>query len=373
MTYFLKHNLIIMATIFLLVGSVLYFVFISQNESNISFFLEGMFLLDDVLIYITCLEVLKRALMDQEKLQWLTYKKQEYSYFQTRVLSFVCAFPFGLGVSSFLKSLSKTEINTKPISEGMTSSMLIYPTTLASGFVFDYFKLTSISNLFILSLPLCLFIIFPIKHFSLKTLLYSKLFWCVLFLSIVNYIYLIILSIYIEHYFMIKQSAFFIILALIINTKTLAKLHSILYNARLQLIFFMCLGIMGHAFIQLLDNNEIWENLEWSLSIYIIMVPIFIIPILSIFFIHPLVLFIIFSPIISPIIIAQGIGNYELYLVWIVMLINSQLLSPVSLTTVLAVTNSNSNIFSESFLKHIKFSIKLSIASFVYLLWLYAK
>jgi hypothetical protein len=99
-------------------------------------FLEGALFLDDVLIYVAALGVLKYTLTNRRIFAKLQYHQSHFSYGGTCFLALVSAFPFGLGVSSFLKGLSKKDINTKPISEGMTASMLIYPSTLASGFVF---------------------------------------------------------------------------------------------------------------------------------------------------------------------------------------------------------------------------------------------
>ena len=104
----------------------------------------------------------------------------------------------------------------------------------------------------------------------------------------------------------------------------------------------------------------------FSNSNLILFIPIVLIPILSIFFILPLVLFIILSQIISPLLAEGGFTTIAIYCIWIVMLVNSQLLSPVSLNSILAAKNSQQNIFAASFLTHYSFCIKIIIVSALY-------
>ena len=145
--------MLIMSALFLVMALVLYRAGLTPVDANVNFILQGALFLDDVLIYIAALEIIKSALSHRKILAELQYRPDFFSYHQTRLLAMVSAFPFGLGVSSFLKGLSKEDIDTKPISEGMTASMLIYPTTLASGFVFDTFQLTSLAATFLSDCP----------------------------------------------------------------------------------------------------------------------------------------------------------------------------------------------------------------------------
>jgi hypothetical protein len=346
----------------------LYYTEPGSFESISSLFLKGALFLDNVLIYIAALEILKGALNKRKVMVALAYMPADFSYSQTRLLAMVSAFPFGLGVSSFLKGLSDENINTKPISEGMTTSMLMYPTTLASSFVFDCFQLTSLSALILFGLPLVLLMLLPLTRSSLLTLIKSSLFKMVVLVALVNYVYLVVLSQLIEQHYMLKQAAFFVLFAFVINIKIVSKIPVILWGYRSVFIFFVCVGILGYVFVCWVERQDVIHNFE-RLSIYAaIAVPIFIIPLLSVLFIHPLILFVIFNPLLTPCLQAYGIGEFSLYGIWVVMLINSQLLSPVSLTTVLSVSNSNSNLFSESFLKHGAYTLKVSVLAYGYFL-----
>ena len=360
-----------MSALFIVMALVLYRAGLTPVDANVNFFLQGALFLDDVLIYIAALEILKIALSQRKILAELHYRPDFFSYHQTRLLALVSAFPFGLGVSSFLKGLSRDGIDTKPISEGMTASMLIYPTTLASGFVFDSFQLTSLAATFLFGLPLVflLFLSFPKK--TLLSLLKSNLFRVTAALGVLNYFYLVILSHFIPHNYMLKQAAFFVLLSLVINIRVVPQIPQVLWKARNNFIFFVCVGMLGHAFIGWMSYSEIIPDHAWLNSYIAIAIPIFIIPLMSILFIHPLVLFLIFNPLITPYLQVIGVNELSLYSIWVVMLINAQLLSPVSLTTVLSVSNSNSNIFTESFLKHGAYSLKVSVLAYLYYMFVF--
>ena len=167
---------------------------------------------------------------------------------------------------------------------------------------------------------------------------------------------------------MLKQAVFFVLLALAVNSGIVPQVPRILWKARNGFIFFICVGMLGHAFIRW--RGQLQTALDFSvLNLPVaIAIPIFIIPLLSIAFIHPLVLFIIFNPLLSPYLQGTGVGELSLYCVWVVMLINAQLLSPVSLTTVLSVSSSKTNIFTESFLKHSLDALNISTIAYLYLL-----
>lgn len=361
--------MLIMSVVFILIALFFYINNIEPLTTSIA--LNGILFLDNVLIYVAALEILKASLYRRRILISLEFNPNSFTYHQTIILSLASAFPFGLGVSSFLKGLSKEEIYIEPISKGMTASMLIYPTTLASGFVFDHFKLSSLSELFIIGIPIIFLLLLPWQKGSLSALAKSYLFHVVILLCIINILYLFLLSKFIPNYFMLKQSAFFTFIALIIHPNIIFSTVNILWKARDMFIFFICVGVLGDAFIRWLNQFELLTDFVW-LNVYsAIAIVIFVVPLLSFVFIHPLVLFLVFNPLISPFLIKAGVDDLSIYTTWVVMLINSQLLSPVSLTTVLSVSNSNSNIFTESFLKYSTYSLKVSCISYIYILILF--
>ena len=369
MKFFLKYNMEIMSLIFIIISFILFLDTTPFYEAGLTSFFKGFLFLDDVLIYIIGIEVLKASLTDRSLLKSLRYDASDYSKNQTRVLSFFSAFPFGLGVSSFLKGLASDPIDTKPISQGMTLSMLVYPTTLASGYVFDTLEMQSILSILVNGLPIVIicFILMVKKENNFFGSFPLKLLSIVIILGLINYIYLQLFSYFIPNNFMIKQSIFYLLIAFILNPNVLVKLPKILISNLKILVFFMCIGVLGNYFIQWFDtisHNFYGNNINFYLVIFIV---IFIIPLVSMLFVHPLVIFLITYPIVTPYFDLTNLDINTIYIIWVTMLINAQLLSPVSLTTVLAVGNNNNNIFSESFIKHYRFALIISTAVFLYL------
>ena len=371
MIFFVRHNMPIMSCVCFIIALILYYSMSVELMKYPELFLQGAILLDDVLVYILALQILKSSLNTRRIFTNLQYNQVDYSSDKTRLLALVSAFPFGLGVSSFLKGLSKSAINTKPISEGVTASMLIYPTTLASGFVFDSFGLSSLSALFLFGLPVVITIFLISLKKSLLSLVKTKLFLIVAVLGLCNYLYLLTLSQFIPQYFMLKQALFFILISFLLNVKIASNIPHVLWATKNSFVFFICVGILGHAFINWLDSLNLTIS-HSLLNIFVfVAIPVFIIPLFSILFIHPLVLFMIFNPVLSPHLLEAGFSSLSIYVVWIVMLINAQLLSPVSLTTVLSVSNSSTNIFSESFMKHSLYALKISCLTYIYIFIIY--
>ena len=177
MSYFIRHNMLIMSGVFLAMMRAFYQASLAPSGLEISFLLEGMLFLKSVLIYVAALEILKGALILRRVFSELRYQPGDYSNRQTWLLAMVSAFPFGLGVSSFLKGLANERIDTKPISEGMTTSILTYPTTLASGFVFDSLEMSSpLVAVFLFGLPVVVAVLLPWRAGSIRELIKSRLF-----------------------------------------------------------------------------------------------------------------------------------------------------------------------------------------------------
>lgn len=354
-------------SVFFTILALVLSIFTNTKDVNI---ISGFIFLKYVIIYVIALELLKMSLSSKNsKFLDIKFDSHKYTYSETIVISLLSAFPFGLGVSSILKGLSKNSINTLPISQGMTMSMFIYPTTLASGYVLDYYKLSSILYIFIYGLPIVFAIVFVFKNISFAKLAKDKLVVSILKIGTINVIYIAGMSILIDGNFLLKQSFFFIALSIINNKSILLYSLKAIYNVKDQVIFFLGSGIFGKVITSVISNTDpsTFQSLE-NLNLYIlILIPIVVIPIFSIMLVHPLVLFIMFAPILSSSL--NIFSDLSIYVIWITMLINSQLLSPVSITTVLASKNTNTNIFTESFIKHYKFCTTISFTVILYLLF----
>ncbi len=358
----LQYYLVLTFVLFTILSSIIFEVY--DYPETIGEFLKGYLFLDSVMIYIISLEILRFSLK-KNKMN-IYFKQNHYSKQEVNIISLLSAFPFGLGVTSFLKGISKEELVTAPISQGMTLSMLVYPTTLASGYIVDYFKINSLFTIFLYGLSLATLMIFSLNNISILNLFKNRLVNIIILLGVANFFYIWFISIFLNISFLIKQASFFILLSLLLNKKLIFDVLPAIISIRHQILFFMGVGIFGESLIPILSNYNLIIMPSVLNSYFIIFLPIIIVPVISILMIHPLVLFMITAPIITPYLVLYGLTELSIYTTWIIMLINSQLLSPVSLTTVLAVNKNN--IFLESFIKHYKFVIKLSIVGIIYIL-----
>ena len=136
-----------MFILFLSIAIFMYKYTISSEYRNyVDFFQEFLFL-KYILIYIFTLEILKLSLNDFKRND-IYFNQSKYSNTEIKILSMFSAFPFALGVSSFFQTISDKNLNTLPISQGMSINILLYPTTLASAYMFDYFHINSLLNTF---------------------------------------------------------------------------------------------------------------------------------------------------------------------------------------------------------------------------------
>lgn len=369
MKFFLKYNMLIMGGSFAFISLILYAL---TNTLDFQHVLIGVSSSKNILLYLFSLGLLKLSLENRQNFQSVTYHQEEYSYYQRQILGIMSAIPFGLGVSSFFKGISnhKTEVDIKPMSEGMTASMLIYPSTLASSFAYDFLGMNSLLTLFLLGFPIVFILFFPKEKqdiSDIKELLKSKFFLMVFILGGINILYISILSLFFNKGYVFKQAIFFTILALIINPKIFLQIQKVIINQYKMFLFFIAVGLLGHSFKELLVVSNITDFIRYFDNIYLLAILVIgILPIISMFFIHPLVLFVICSPVISPIMTKNSISLSLIYVLWTTMLISSQLLSPISLTSVLSAHNSNSNIFKASFLMHYKYVCKIFTIVFAY-------
>lgn len=347
-----------------IIAFLVYVFYIPPLKKSFFNFLEGFLFLKFIIVYIVSLDILKRSLYKIRNYN-LQFHQSFYGDSEIKILSMFCAFPFGLGVSSFLRGIANEKINTLPVSQGMTLSMLLYPTTLASGYILDYFSINSIYCNFIYGLPIVVLMIFN-KNLSLKHLISDKLIHIVIFLGVINLAYIWVASMLFKTNFLIKQSIFFLILALMIDKKSVIRIKTVLCSLKQKILFFMSVGLFGSVMLSVISNFDT-NNINFlSNKNTIIFFPIVFIPLVSVFMIHPLILFIGFALVVTPYLTNAGFSDQSIYMIWIVMLINSQLFSPVSLTTIMVI-DKNNNIFLESFNKHYKFFIKLSVISMIYI------
>gem|GEM_PF-4724438 len=148
---------------------------------------------------------------------------------------------------------------------------------------------------------------------------------------------------------MLKQSLFFIIFSLFLQWRTIFKVSEAFFSIWRQVLFFIGVGSVSYSISPILKSVNPYEVLSFLGNDFILIFPIFLVPILSVFLIHPLLLFISFSLLFSQPMLDAGFTEEQICIAWLVMIVNAQLLSPVSLTTVMASTNTNNNIFTKVF------------------------
>lgn len=165
--------------------------------------------------------------------------------------------------------------------------------------------------------------------------------------------------------FLLKQSLFFIVFSFFLQWRTIFKVSEVFFSIWRQVFFFIGVGSFSYSVYPLIESVNPYEFFNFLGDDFILIFPIFLVPILSMFLIHPLLLFISFSLLFSPPMLDAGFTEEQICVSWLVMIVNAQLLSPVSLTTVMASTNTNNNIFYESFLKHYKFCFVLFLGVFL--------
>lgn len=140
-----------------------------------------------------------------------------------------------------------------------------------------------------------------------------------------------------------------------------------MYRSLPEILLFVSMGILGNLLIQ---QNAFAGILMFFEELYpkelVVVVIIIALPLMTLLFIHPLILFVVFSQSFTEILLGVGYAPAAVYLVWIIMFISSQLLSPTSLATVISAKNSGKTIFEESFIKHYAFCIKLTVIGIAY-------
>ncbi len=364
----LENYLALMFLLLTFFAVILYINFLPTREQNLYSFISGFLFLKWVIVYVVSIEILKYSINKWDKKDSFEFNQNQYTKMEIKLLSLVAAFPFGLGVTSFFNGLSKQSIKTLPISRGIAISIVLFPTTPASGFVLDYYRITAIYEVFLIGLPIAIAMIYSLKEFSIYNLIKTKFLLFIISIGILNFIYIAILSFFIEGYFLLKESIFYLLLSLYFNKYVFKDMYKIIIKTKNEIFFFMGVGILGSTLVLTSNYTNYSFDSYLIISDFMIIIPIILLPILSIFFIPPFVLFIIFVPYITSLLNINGYGNNLIYIIWIIMLTNAQLLSPVSLTTIIAAKNSNSNIFVESVFKHYKFCLKLTTISCLYLI-----
>jgi hypothetical protein len=341
---------------------------VSHSELSISSMIgRGTMLLSDVLVYTASLEVLKECLKSAPILDCYQYNQNAYTAKQTKLLAIASSLTFGLGVSSFFKGLAKGDVDTKAISEGMTASMLLYPTTLASSYIYDDLGLSSLSALFLAGLPIAILMLLPITLRDIHKVASSSIFRLSLALAIGDLIYLFVAGFFVVGHITLKQSFLFLFLGICLKWKTVSSTPMICWKSRGVLAFLASTGVLGYSVMSSSASNGLSGVLS-HINLYLLVgFVIVVIPMVSLLFMHPLVLFIMASPIVSPLFESYGMSAATQYVIWITMIINAQLLSPVSLTTILSASNENRGILVENLRRHGMYALKLSALAYVWI------
>lgn len=99
----------------------------------------------------------------------------------------------------------------------------------------------------------------------------------------------------------------------------------------------------------------------------VLLVLIVLLPLMTVAGLHPLILFGVFFPLMQP---AAFENTHLRYLAWTSMFVMANLLSPVSISSVVAATSIGANVRQTSYLANWKFCAGLMLFTYIYLSWL---
>lgn len=329
--------------------------------------INGYLLLAEVIVYIAALEVLKECLRTSPLLSRYGYYQALHTSMQTRLLALASAFAFGLGVTSFLGGLAKDKINAKEISEGMTTSMLMYPTTMASAYIYDVLGISSMPALILAGMPIALGVLSPCSYGAIYGTIRSPAFRLACIFGAIDFVYLALFDLVLPGHVTLKQSLFFIIIGACLNRQMVMRAPIICWKTRGLLVFMGSTGVLGFTILTSGCFDGLRGVLEGTSLYWAVAVTVLVIPLTSVLFIHPLVLFIVASPIITPVFEIKGVEPITQYLIWVTMIINAQLISPASLTSVLAASNAGGGLLSQGLPKHAQYIFRTTIMAFAYI------
>lgn len=134
----------------------------------------------------------------------------------------------------------------------------------------------------------------------------------------------------------------------------------------------MLLAGSGLLILTMQKLNVLAQMPPWLVSTvldqnFVLVTLLVIFPLITIAGVHPLILFGIFFPLITAPMFDQ---LPILYLAWTSMFVMSNLLSPTSISSILAATSLQKNSRETSYFSNWRFCIGLAIFAFVYLSWL---
>jgi hypothetical protein len=340
---FYKLEIVIISILFSLLSISIMFI---NNDLYYKNVLSGVIHFKEVIFFLAVISILKELI---RTIKW----DKTFSSNNVTLYTIMFSFTFGLATPVLMKRLfSNKNASITNLTRLVCISMFIFPTTVASSFLYDKLH----PNMFycttfgLMLLPI-IFYVFNMK-LSYSTKIVYILMGSILSVSIIFFIkHIFIISL------LLSQTYFYIILMIFLlffmdRSKNI-DFKNIVREIASNMILFISMGLFAvslmNAHIDLKFNNVIVAA--------IFLVVIF--PSITILFIHPLALFSILGPSINNC-LDGFLSNNQLYVLWVLSFILAQLCSPSSIASILAAQHEKKSILTVSFYRHIFFCIKLA-------------
>lgn len=368
---YLNVEIFFSATAFCLLALGIIYV----SENSVVLVLYGAFFFGKVIFYLFATTILKHSILNSSLiLPKKICQDHNLKQYQENVYGdcFLSSFSFGLATPFLIKAINQS-VDYAWLSRWTCLSMFFVPTTIASFIIFETLPV-SIVGIILHTLPLLLVfcLIFPIKFNVSKQTAY------LLLLATCNILTLWCSSTIFKISLLVTQSTIFLVIAVILifvdardlsKSKYLGKSKIIIKKSVLESInntvFFVGLGVLTNSLSHYNRLIAIVNNIHFSYAIEYVMLILVILPIITIFFIHPLLLYSLLAHNINQHLIFN-LGAYNTYILWVGMFIVSQLCSPASVSSILASHVEHTSIFRVSLSRHWRFCIILTLCLLVY-------
>jgi hypothetical protein len=126
-----------------------------------------------------------------------------------------------------------------------------------------------------------------------------------------------------------------------------------------NIVFFSSMGMFSISILT-------FHSVDFKSVLFGMLFLLIFFPIITMFFVHPLALYSIFGLSINHC-ISDVFTKEQLYILWILVFIVSQLCSPSSIASIMAAQQENKSVISVSFNRHLLFCIKLSLIVGIYI------
>jgi len=328
--------------------------------------------------------VFMRAALERPLSSLIGRVKPQYRAFALTGAVCILALPLSLAtiaiVTSLLKDIIRPRYATAVVTmRAVSATMLLIPTTVGSAAVSASLPSLAVVDLMFKGIPLfaiaflgCCFEKIEVNtkaikknYIPIKSIAVIMAFWgCLGFFSLIL------------HTNLTRSLAFsgiflFLVDSLLFNKRNLitvmTEVRTSVGNISPEMMLLLACGflsvLLSHltlpdVFVSILQRFS--SNRAFSIALIV-----FVLPAISILGVHPLILFNVSFPLIDSSLFG---GTSNQYLVWVTMFIAAQLVSPVSISAIMAANSLSVSPSKTSFKLHTRYAILLSASVWAYVL-----